>query len=88
MQNYDPQNLDPPTLHNQYVSSAQNNWVQQYNQPDSQVWQPENVSENNYQQEENQLKFQQNGNYKIIIIINLLISLKIFCKIKSKSNHF
>lgn len=64
LQNYNHSNNDPPSIQNNYDNNTQNSWVQydqQYNQPDSKVWQPELVTHSEYRQEESQQGFQQNG---------------------------
>lgn len=64
LQNCDIPNTDP-SITNNYDTVAQNNW-QQFDQQyathtESQIWQPEHVTQNENQQQENQLGFQQNG---------------------------
>lgn len=62
LQNYDTSNIDQP-FQNNFDTNAQSNWVysdQQYLQPDSKVWQLEQVTRNEYPQQEQQ-GFQQNG---------------------------
>lgn len=63
LQNYDTLNTDQALLQNNFDITAQNNWQQndlQYTQTESQVWQPEQLIQNEYQQEA-QLSVQQNG---------------------------
>lgn len=62
--NEDISNFDPPSFQNNYDINAQNSWQQydqQYTQNEPQVWQSEQVTQSEYQQQENQHGFQKSG---------------------------